>query len=590
MKAFLPGVGGNGTKVYENGVLLKTLNADTLAKISGIYDNFISGLAKNLLSKVSQQNVDAYLYRTSGGSLEIGDTCKEKAVIGGSLGWNQLIKNGNFADTSDWLIIGNPSTGTLTASGNILTWTKGNGGTGIIQSSFSKTLGHRYLVRAYVKPSVNAAGGLLMTGGGTNDYFANSRLMTANVWNAFAGIITATATGTGSFYVYGDINGTQEEGYTCQFENVMVTDLNADFGSTIANYVYNLETTTAGAGVAWFRRYFQKPYYPFTPIGGFTHVKTSGKKVVGFNLFNKNANQYTTFGTATIDGTKITVTGTYYCGIDIDLLPAQYYVRFDVLSSSTARIRFEYDDNTITDYKYSSGLITLTQHAKRIYLYCSNGQTGTIVYDKVNVNFHHDGERDGEYEEYEEETYPCDPIDLIGIPYIDEQGNLYFEGNHYNSDGTVDETHYRYVFTGNETWNYFEDGAASFWYMPVGSLPIPASSSVVHTGNGIAMRYQSSFRVYLRDNQNITSETSMNMIFHAGVEMVYTKAIATQSTATSFTEIQRVWNWGTEQYLPSENDTRPVEVPVGHDTYYLLDIRSKVEIMPDLPATMDSMW
>ena len=41
-------------------------------------------------------------------------------------------------------------------------------------------------------------------------------------------------------------------------------DLTQMFGSTIADYIYSLEQATAGAGVAWFRRYFPEDYYPYS--------------------------------------------------------------------------------------------------------------------------------------------------------------------------------------------------------------------------------------------------------------------------------------------------------------------------------------
>ena len=44
----------------------------------------------------------------------------------------------------------------------------------------------------------------------------------------------------------------------------MLIDLTALFGPTIADYIYSLEQATAGSGVAWFRQYFGKDYYPYS--------------------------------------------------------------------------------------------------------------------------------------------------------------------------------------------------------------------------------------------------------------------------------------------------------------------------------------
>ena len=43
----------------------------------------------------------------------------------------------------------------------------------------------------------------------------------------------------------------------------MLFDLTQMFGSTIADYIYSLEQANAGAGVAYFRSLFPKPYYDY---------------------------------------------------------------------------------------------------------------------------------------------------------------------------------------------------------------------------------------------------------------------------------------------------------------------------------------
>ena len=57
----------------------------------------------------------------------------------------------------------------------------------------------------------------------------------------------------------------------------IVFDLTQMFGSTIADYIYSLEQSQAGAGVAWFRNYFSKDYYPYD-AGTLKSVQTSAHK------------------------------------------------------------------------------------------------------------------------------------------------------------------------------------------------------------------------------------------------------------------------------------------------------------------------
>lgn len=57
-------------------------------------------------------------------------------------------------------------------------------------------------------------------------------------------------------------------------KDISVYDLTLAFGSTIADYIYNLEQNTAGAGVAFFRSIFGKNYYQYD-AGTLQSVKTS---------------------------------------------------------------------------------------------------------------------------------------------------------------------------------------------------------------------------------------------------------------------------------------------------------------------------
>lgn len=60
-----------------------------------------------------------------------------------------------------------------------------------------------------------------------------------------------------------------------------ITDLTLMFGTTIADYVYSLEQSTAGSGIAWLKSYgfFAKDYYEYN-AGTLTSANVSGKKVV----------------------------------------------------------------------------------------------------------------------------------------------------------------------------------------------------------------------------------------------------------------------------------------------------------------------
>lgn len=62
----------------------------------------------------------------------------------------------------------------------------------------------------------------------------------------------------------------------------MVFDLTQMLGSTIADYIYFLEQSTSGAGVAWFRALFPNDYYAYDS-GSLQSVNVASKKVYDSN-------------------------------------------------------------------------------------------------------------------------------------------------------------------------------------------------------------------------------------------------------------------------------------------------------------------
>ena len=249
-------------------------------------------------------------------------------------------------------------------------------------------------------------------------------------------------------------------------------DLTAMFGSTIADYIYSLEQATAGAGVAWFRRYFPEDYYPYS------------------------AN--------TLQSVQATAHKTY-----------------------------DADGNVLGNYALDSSLT------------------------------------------------------LRGIPKLDANNNLYYDGDTYASDGTVTRK-YGVVDLGTLNWNKNTTVSTSKVYFGTAAEIVDAKKS---TGNSysqpilcgkymteswshaldydgydktIALGYKdhSSIVVYDSACANMTAaefKTAMN-----GVYLVYELATPTTETAQAYTNPQIVDPDGTEEYVTANS------VPVGHDSTYSL--------------------
>ena len=244
-----------------------------------------------------------------------------------------------------------------------------------------------------------------------------------------------------------------------------VIDLTQMFGTTIADYVYTLESGTSGAGVAWLKNkgFFGADYYPYNS-GSLLSVKTSKK-------INRDSNN-------------------------------------------------------------------------------------VII---------------GEY--------PLDDIELRGILKLDGNNNLYYDGDTYESNGSVTRK-YGIVDLGTLNWtdqstadqHSFYSDVLSDIKKPIVSIDYPNikcaiyqstnSSSFVSQGDNM-ITISPSGRCNVNDNRFTNAndfKTAMN-----GVYLVYELATPTTETADAFTNPMVVDGNGTEEFV----DGRTVEMPVGYDTFYI---------------------
>lgn len=223
---------------------------------------------------------------TNNGTRNIGDR-ETDMLVGGTVAFNQLVQN-NFSVTN----------GTMTQSGTEVTVTVTNTSEqSRIQTEFYNKENHVYLRRAYVKAS---QGHFIMSWYGALAIFVNAN----GSWQEIGNVIKSNYESQ-NWQLFVGVQATD-----CPSEykvkDVVVIDLTAIFGSTIADYIYSLEQGTAGAGVAWFRNLFPKSYYAYN-TGTLMSVKTSKHITVGRNAFNPETgkakllggNKYQLFGNYT---------------------------------------------------------------------------------------------------------------------------------------------------------------------------------------------------------------------------------------------------------------------------------------------------
>jgi hypothetical protein len=90
-----------------------------------------------------------------------------------------------------------------------------------------------------------------------------------------------------------------------------------------------------------------------------------------------------------------------------------------------------------------------------------------------------------------------------------------------------------------------------------------------------------SLSIRIKDTSYTDATTFKNSL--SGVYLIYELETPTTDSLTPFTEVQECDNWGTEEWLAPTTDTRPCEVPVGHETDYLPDLKAKLEVAPSTP-------
>lgn len=471
------GTDAEAVYIAEEMTALET-SLDDYAKIDGYYDEMAVGSAEQLISTVLTEDKAPYNFRTSGGAADIGNRMTDM-IVGGTMCWNQLLQNAKGDSTTDWTAIRS----TISTDGDSITVTSDGTGTAAVQNpaGIAATVGHKYLTSVYAKSEdtevrlyMSLSSSSINTNSVTSFLFS-----TANTWEHVERVTNASAAGSMAIRIAQTIS----QGVSFSVKKLNLIDLTQMFGTDIADHIYALEQTAEGAGVAWFRRLFPKDYYEYN-AGELMSVQTSAHKTVGFNAYDPET------GTAKlVGGQPYQITGTY-----------------TVLSLDGEAVTPD-EDGYFTPA--NSGTLTVT---------------GGSAADTC-VHLVWSGYRDGEFEEYAEHVYPLDDsLTLRGVPKLGADGELYYDGDTYESDGTVTRRYgVRAYASGDES-----------------------------------------------DTTVITDLTNT----------VYPLATPTAETAEPYQNPQIVDDFGTEEYVDA--GTRDVEIPVGHVTQYQANLRDKLQHLPDL--------
>lgn len=552
----------------------RTWSADKLSGVAfndGNYDEMTVGNAKQLVASVGVEERMPYSFRESGGAANIGDRLVDK-LVGCTIGWNQLVENGNFADLTGWSTDGSV---VASVSNNVCS---------ITVTSGTKNKIYRSIPSIPAEHVILVAADIMLTGSvsvrfGVDDEIAlrsgdGSRLITVsvypiNIWHHVGGIFKFNEANT--YVNFGSLSSvTSSNAGTWNIKNFQVFDLTMMFGTTIADYMLSLGHVDS---LAMFDKLFPKEYYAYN-AGVLRSVNVASHKMVGFNAFKLSDNAAKVVG-----GKQYQITGAYTAL---------------VLGTETIT-----PDSNGYFTPNSSGVLSVTE-----------GNSTTCIH------LVWDGERDDEFEEYTEYEYPIGDVDLYGTLQMDENHNLYCDGDTYESDGTVTRK-FGIVDLGSLTWTKYTGGSTytqTFFLASITGIRRVAKTAQVYMlmcnkyvevysrtmgGSGgygneeldktICKVSDNNSNVMIQDSAYSSNTSAEFKEAVSGVMLLYELAESTTESTDPYQNPQFVDDFGTEEYVDRRvlAGTSDAPVPVGHETIYQANLRAKLEMSPDSPGDGD---
>lgn len=533
---------------------------DGKADSAGVYENLTAGNALQLASGTGVENSEPYFFRPTPADA----TREEVEVVGGSVIWHQKASsNKSGGQTPDDTKTFSIHSFSLNTEANHAYFVYGK-----MTYAGSKTLrAFVQLGNSYGAPAVD------VNGASTNKEVA--WIVTPNANNTsfkigLSNIATSDKLTAADAWSYSDLN---------------IIDLTVMLTPTVAAYLSDL--TNKADAIAWLKKYFPNIFtsQPYSAPTLKSVQGVSAHKLVGFNQWDGTYTANTRLRD-TYDGT--TEPAANYGLTDyIPVIPNTTY--YNTRTDSGRNLFYDADKNAINPgsaapVPSSAGTFTTPAncHFVRLTIYVNWLPTFCL-----NVS---DPARNGQYEPYVEHTYPMDgSLTLKGYPMLDESGNLYFDGDVYHPDGTVDNNYSVVLDLGTCDWTYvsshtmfttsrgMEDTSVNSKpkgictkYLGVDLNGFLSNSPDKTFAFGTTGSYAG--KLCVRDT-NYTDAASFKAAV-SGTYIVYKLKNPTTSQATPYTTPQICAPGGTEEWVTTG------VVPVGHRTWYPTNQVGKLDGLP----------
>lgn len=558
--------GGGTPSAYSGRFKVETTTDNT--NWTATYTSSSNESSKTFSTPTNITDTEPYCFRAVPSG--VGDVVKESAIVGGTVAWNQLWNTYTAQYNTVCSLTKNADNDyTLTSLTTGQTSYKYSVRT---TTGINLVSGHKLAVFATITPSYSFSRCYIYARGSTT----KNQSISANATGLVSTIVNV-GTDSGNYNIVEfqfDAMSSAAVGTTTRIKNAQVFDLTQMFGSTIADYIYSLETATAGAGVAYFRKLFPKSYYAYN-AGELMSVKTSGKRTTGFNILDTSGGWEVGLYNMTTGLPDQSDTGARRLKDKFRILPnTQYYAN----NTYIRRLYYDSNDNFISGV-YGYGTYETPTNAYWLRLYLVSGfPTGTMDSLCINISKTTGSPKNGDYVPYDGHTYALSDTELRGVPKL-VSNKLVYDGDTYSSDGGVTRK-YGIVNLGSLTWTY--NSTTQVFYnnftlakrpcdLVCSRYPQSFASQVESLEDKHVWNYKYAYtanNIVIKDtsySDAATFKTAMN-----GVYLVYELATPTTETAQPFTALQAIDSNGTEEYI----DTRDVAVPVGHTSTYISGVKA----------------
>lgn len=371
-----------------------------------------------------------YLTRPTEGTGEL------MKLVGGTVAWNQLVQNPNFATTNSWSAY-NSNNASLSIADNVATMTYLASGGGYNYGlrqllSANSIVNHIYLISADINVPRSGKWGFDFAGLSTGE--RQKVISSTGVWDNIS-IVTKATSATNNFIIEPISSSvTVQVNDVFKVRNVKIIDLTAYLTPSIADYVYNLEQSQAGSGIAWLKSYdlIDDEYHAYS-APTLQSVEATAHVTVGFNQWDEEWRNgyYKSANGAFVSNAN------YLCSKNkIPVFPsATYYLK-------TNNIRFEVeayasDDSYVGRLSDNVKDNTFTTTANTAFITFSSFSSGAITtYNNDMCLNLSNPDKNGTYKPYVKHTTPLANVTLRGMTEL-VNGTLKYNGDTYEWDGTV---------------------------------------------------------------------------------------------------------------------------------------------------------